>query len=288
MNSSNNKSFDIDGLHSTMIKTLGIKALFFLPNVFNACWEYQCGHGRSHESVIFIRKPNKERYDECSSYRPLSISSHVGKTLERILATRIKSHLDVNGLLGDEQEGFRSKRNTTRSLYRLHLMMENAKRSRAPTALLNIDLEKAFDNVWVEGLLFELLEHNISGKMYQILKLFLKTRVASIELNGYQSPKFQIDIGVPQGSVLSPILFIVFLNDLFSDQAQKFKFADASSFFATGMDPSELSAILRKTCSDIEKWCADWRMLVNGGKTELILYNCEENDFELPCLNGDK
>ena len=207
--------------------------------------------------------------------------------MERILATGIKSHLVVNGLLGDEQEGFRSKRNTTRSLYRLHFMLENAKRSRLPTSLLNIDLEKAFDSVWVDGLLFKLLEHSISGKMYLIIKLFLKTRVASIELNGYQSPKLQIDIGVPQGSVLSPLLFIIFLNDFLSNQAQKFKFADDSSLIATGKNPSELSANLRKTCSDIEKWCAVWRMLVNGGKTELILFNCKENDFELPCVNGD-
>ena len=185
----------------------------------------------------------------------------------------------MTGLLGDEQEVFRAKRNTTRSLYRLHLILENAKRSRLPTALLNIDIEKAFDSVWVDGLLFKLLEHNISGKMYQIIKSFLKTRVASTELNGYQLPKFQIDIGVPQGSVFSPLLFIIFLNDFFSYQEQKFKFADDSSLMVTGKDPSELSAILRKTCSVIEKWRADWRMLVNGGKTELIFFNCEENDF---------
>ena len=147
-------------------------------------------------------------------------------------------------------------------------MLENAKRSRLPTALFNIDLEKSFDSVWVDGLLFKLLEHNISGKKYQIIKSLLETSVASIELNGYTLPKFQIDIGVPQGSVLSPLLFIIFLNDFLSNQVQKFKFADDSSLIATGKNPSELSAILRKTCSDIEKWCADWRMLVNGAKTE--------------------
>ena len=250
LKSSNTKSFDIDGLHLT-IKNLGTKALLFLLHIFNACWVYHVWPW-TDSRVVFIRKSNKERYDECSSYRPLSISSHIGKTLERILATRIKSYLDVNGLLGDEQEGFRSKKNTTRSLYRLNLMLENAKRSRLPTALLNIDLEKALDSVWVDGLLFKLLEHNISGKMYQIIKSFLKTRVASIELNGYKSPKFQIDIGVPQGSGLSPLLFIIFLNDFLSNQAQKFKFADDSSLIATGKDPSELSAILRKTCSDIK------------------------------------
>ena len=176
---------------------MGTKALLFLLNLFNACWEY---HVWSYAS------PTK-----------------------------------------------RDWMNTTRSLFRLHLMLEKAKRSRLPTALLNIDLGKAFDSVWVDGLLFKLLEHYISGKMYHIIKSFLKTRVASIELNGYQSPKLQIDIGVPQESVLSPLLFIIFLNDFLSNQAQKFKFADDSSLTATGKDPSESSAILRKTCSDIEK-----------------------------------
>ena len=179
LKSSNTKSFDIDGVHLTMIKNLATKALLFLLNTFNACWEYHVWPW-TESRVVFIRKPNKERYDECSSYRPHSISSHIGKTLERILATRIKSKLIVNGLLGDEQDGFRSKRNTIPSVYRLHLMLEKAKRSRLLTALLNIDLEKAFDSVWVDGLLFKLLEHNISGKMYQIIKSFLKTRAASI------------------------------------------------------------------------------------------------------------
>ena len=146
LKSSNTNSVDIVGLHLTMIKNLGTKALLFLLNIFNACWEYHVWPW-TESRVVFIRKPNKERYDECPSYRPLSISSHISKKLKRILPTEIKSHLDVNGLLGDEREGFRSERNTTRSLYRLHLMLENAERSRLPTALLNIDLEKAFDSV---------------------------------------------------------------------------------------------------------------------------------------------
>ena len=136
-------------------------------------------------------------------------------------------------------------------------MLENAKRSRLLTALLNIDLEKAFDGVWMDGLLSILLEHNISGKMYQIIKSFLKTRVASIALNGYQSSKFQIQIDVPQENVLSPLLFGIFLNDFLSYEAQKFKYADDSSLLVIGKGPSELSAIPRKTFSDTEKWCPD-------------------------------
>ena len=109
----------------------------------------------------------------------------------------------------------------------------------------------------------------------------------SIELNGYQSPKFQINIGVPQGNVLSQLLFIIFLSYFLSNQAQKFTFAENSSVIVTGKDPSELSAILRKTCFDLEKWCAVWKISVIGGKTEVILFNCKGSDFELPSVNGD-
>ena len=128
-----------------------------------------CDHGRCHES--FSRKPNKERYDECSSNRPLSISSHIGKTPQKTCHSN-QSTSRSEWTAWDEQEGFRSKRNTTRSLYRLHLMLKNANCSRLPTAPLNIDLENAFNSVWTDGLLVKLLEHNVSGKMYWLINRF--------------------------------------------------------------------------------------------------------------------
>ena len=225
--------------------------------------------------VVFIRNSNKERYDKCSSYWPFSVSSLIGKTLERILATRIKSRLDANGLLGDEQEGLISKRNTTQLLYRLYFMLKNTNRSRLPTALLNIDPEKVFDSVWVYGLLFKLLEHDISGEMHQIKKSFLKTGVSSFELNDwYQSPKYQIDIGVPQGSVLSPLLFIIFLSDFLSNQAQN-SFADDSSLIICR--PSKNLFWRREVVCrlvDVSERMKNW------------INPCEGNDFELPSIGG--
>ena len=144
--SSSTKSFDIDGLHLTLRKNLDTKAPFFSAECFQCLLGISCV-AMDGVTSRFHTQTKKERYDECSSYRPPSVSSHIGKTQERILAFKFKSHLDVNGLLVYKQEGFRSKRNTTRSLYRLHLMHENAKRSRLTTALLNIDLENAFKSV---------------------------------------------------------------------------------------------------------------------------------------------
>ena len=122
-NTSNTRSFDTDDIHLSMIKNLGYKARELLLQIFNNCWETASWPWKESR-VIFIRKPNKERYDDCSSYRPLSISSHFGKLLERILAGRINKYLDLHNIIGQEQEGFRTKRNTVRSLYRLHLSLE--------------------------------------------------------------------------------------------------------------------------------------------------------------------
>ena len=127
-NTSNTRSFDTDGIYLSMIKNMGYKAREMLLQFFNNCWEIASWPWKKSR-VIFIRKQNKRRYDDCSSYRPLSISSHFGKLLERILAGRIDKYLDLHNIIGQEQEGFRTKRNTVRSLYRLHLSLERAKTS---------------------------------------------------------------------------------------------------------------------------------------------------------------
>ena len=79
-----------------------------------------------------------------------------------------------------------------------------------------------------------------------------------------------------------------FQKDLLSNQAQKFKFADDRSVIVTSEHSSDSSGILQKTCSDIENGCADSRLLVNGAKGEIILFNCKENDFEFPFFDNDK
>ena len=122
--------------------------------------------------VVFIRKPNKERYDVCSSYRHFQSPDISTKRCKKKFATRIKVHLDLNGLLGTAWVSDRKGTPLNCSTDYIHLMLENAERSRLPTVLLNIDIEKAFDSVWVYGLLVKLLEHNISGKMHRLINRF--------------------------------------------------------------------------------------------------------------------
>ena len=245
--SSDTNSFDPDGFHVKMIKNLGVNAKTLLLEIFKTCWEHAVWPW-SLSRIVFIRKPNKDRYDECSSYRPLSISSHFGKLFERMLCNRLNYFTGTEKILADEQEGFRSKRNTVRSLYRLHLNLENSKLMKTPTALLNIDLEKAFDSVWIDGPLYKLRHYKINGKMF-----FLKNREAFIELSDFRSSMFKIDIGVPQGSVLSPLLFVIFLNNFLSVEPCHYKFADDSAILIQGCNENDTSQKLEQSCRGIEQ-----------------------------------
>ena len=169
--SSNTNSFDPDGFHVKVIKNLGPNAKTFLLGIYNRCWDHAVWPW-SLSRIVFIRKPNKEMYDDCSSYRPLSIARHFDKLFERILCNRLNHFLENNNVLADEQECFRRKRKTVRSLYRLHLNLEQARITKTPTALLNIDLEKAFGSVWIDGLLYKL-------RHYHVINLCQKSKLNS-------------------------------------------------------------------------------------------------------------
>ena len=124
-----------------MMKKLGNYARTFLLEIFNKCWK-EAVWPWTQSRVIFIRKPNKAKHDDCSSYRPLNISSHFGKFFERMLCTRVIGHLETNILSATKQEGFRRSRNPLRSLYRLHLNLEKAKLTRNPLLYLILTWQK--------------------------------------------------------------------------------------------------------------------------------------------------
>ena len=123
--------------------------------------------------------------------------------------------------------------------------------------------------------------------MFCILRTFLKNREAFIELHDFRSSVFKIDIGVPQGSVLSPLLFVIFLNVFLSEEPCHYKFADDSAILIQACNENDISQKLEQSCRGIEQWCRKWRMGVNGSKTELIVFNVERNNITAPSLNSE-
>ena len=181
-------------------------------------------------------------YTTPSACRPITISSYIGKILERLLDARLRSLFKKFNLLDEEQEGFQSLKSTVRSLYRLKMESLEVRMSRKSGALISIDFEKAFDSVWINGLLQKLYQSGVRGKFIKLIERILQSRQLSIEIGNLRSQYFGAKDGLPQGGVLSPILFIFFfVSDMFRNlNCKKFKFADDGNLLVTGYTETEV------------------------------------------------
>ena len=170
----------------------------------------------------------------------MTLSSYFGKLLERILRTRIHKHLESHALLDPDQEGFQKNKSTGRYLVNFISQVEEALDKKEVPIAVMIDFQKAFDSIWIQGLLYKLNQMGIHGKMWLLLKNFLENRKVRLKLDDYESEEFPITVGLPQGSVLSPILFSIFVSDIANlCVGSNFKYADDLTLLVTGVSVSD-------------------------------------------------
>ena len=129
-----------------------------------------------------------------------------------------------------------------------------------------LDISKAFDRVWHDGLLFKLKQNGVSGNLLGLIKGFLSNRGQRVTLNGKTSDWECIRAGVPQGSILGPLFFLIYINDLVTDLKSNVKlFADDTSLFSIVSDPLQTADILNK---DLRGWAEQWKMAFNRDPTK--------------------
>ena len=142
-----------------------------------------------------------------TSYRPISLTSSIMKLFEWVIEQRLRSHLEDIGFINKYQSGFRQNKSTNDHLFRVsQSVMENFNRGEHVVAAF-LDVEKAFDNVWHNGLRYKIFMLDLPTKMTSSFSDFLVGRVIQVNVNGFLSDKISPSAGVPQGSVLSPLHF---------------------------------------------------------------------------------
>ena len=183
------------------------------------------------------------------NYRPISLLPIFGKIFEKLLFDTLFCHLCDNNLLTQNQSGFRPGDSTINQLlaitHKIYLSFE-ASPSRETHAVF-LDLSKAFDRVWHDGLLYKLECNGISGNVMILIRNFLRDRKQRVLLNGKSSEWASISAGEPQGSVPGPLFFLVYINDLVENVDSDVKmFADDTSLFSVVCDEATTAQQLNR------------------------------------------
>ena len=257
---------------------------FLKESCFPDCWKVS--------SVVPVFKNIGER-STAKNYCPVSLLSVVSKVFEKLVNNRIVGHLEKCGLFSDFQYGFRSSRSTADLLTVVSGRIARAFNRSGATRAVALDISKAFDWVWQAGLLHKLKSYGISGQIFSLISSFLSNRRLRVVLDGKSSQEYPVNAGVPQGSILGPTLFLLYINDLPDDVICDFTiYADDTTLYSKcdwACDLWQLLELASELESDLQD-TVDWgkKKLVdfNAGKTQLVSFDRSNNNGSIDVKMG--
>ena len=218
----------------------------------------------------------KEKGDKLSTinYRPISLLSNVNKIFEKLMHKRLYNFLEEQKCIYDYQFGFRKYHSTTHALIDLTEDVRKAIDNNTFSCGVFIDLQKAFDTVDHNILLKKLEHYGIRGIANDWFNSYLKNRKQYVSISGYESKIVNINFGVPQGSVLGPLLFLIYINDL--NKAIKHSktrhFADDTNLLIRNKSLKQLQKHINYDLRQLCNWLKANKISLNCSKTELIIF----------------
>ena len=201
----------------------------------------------------------KEDKSQPSNYRTISLLSIVGKTMERCVHKHLYNYMVTNQLLTPLQSGFREGDSTTNQLlHTYHTICEAVDKGKEIRAVF-CDISKAFDRVWHKGLLYKLRCMGCSNRIVNWFASYLSKRRQHVVINGQSSDWVYIWAGVPQGSILGPLLFLIYINDIVKHIGCSIRlFADVTSLYIIVDCPLQSANLLNTDLQTISDWAAAW------------------------------
>lgn len=282
------KSPGHDLISNEVIQELPFKAILFLTAIFNAClrWKYFPDQWK-HAQVTVIAKPGKPKRD-LKSYRPISLLPCLSKLFEKVIASRLKSVLSDWNVLPSFQFGFRESHSTTHQMVKFSEFVNSHFENRNQVTAVFLDLQQAFDRVWHEGLLYKMKKLNFPHYLMGIISSFLQNRSFAVRIEEHFSTIRPVRASVPQGSVLGPILFNLYVSDIASNlllSPSSFigMFADDILIACSNKDLWVAQSELQIAANEVVKWCFQWCVTVSVQKTDAKIFTLSHAQ-DPPCL----
>lgn len=201
-------------INRPILKNLPISAIAKLQWIFSHTLSMGYFPQKFKTAIMkLLPKPDTDHTNPLN-YRPISLLEVTGKLLEKIINNRLRTHLETNNILNDTQHGFRMKRGTDTALTTIHETIAHYTAKKQQCYVILRDVSKAFDKVWHDGLHYKIAQLQLPATITKFLSNFITSRTAKIKIGNFTGPPFPLQAGVPQGSCLSPSLYIVYTNNL--------------------------------------------------------------------------
>ncbi|GBN22504.1 RNA-directed DNA polymerase from mobile element jockey [Araneus ventricosus] len=266
---------------ASLLKILGMLQQQFDSSVLPKAWK--------HTIIIPIPKPNKDK-TKVTSCRPIALTSVFCKIFERILAHRITHFLTSKKKLNPNQHGFLPFRDNHTAIYKIYSAISEARKNKKFFVAVSLDIKSAYDSVHVDDLILKCLQLGISGKVTKWMHHFLQERSFQIKWRNFLSNPKTCFKGLPQGSVLSPILYVIFMNDFFETLDNNVEcsiFADDIFVYCSHHSLTYIQTKIQNTLELIYKWCCYWKLTICPEKSSIIeLSNKQVTSFPLITYAG--
>ena len=232
-----------------------------LNNFFPDSWKLS--------KVIPIHKGGQK--DDCGNYRPVSLVPCLSKVIETAIVLQVTQHLETNQLFYANQFGFRRFHRTESMLLKFQQAIFQAKKLRKHCISVQIDCRKAFDKIRHDILLTKIEKLGLPREWFES---YLSSRKMFVNIGNENSPESEINIGVPQGSVLGSCLFSIYINDMpLCTEMATLLFADDSTFIYTSYDMNTLFDKVNNELSKIQQWCYSNQLCIHPKKTNYFLFS---------------